>query len=181
LSKSSLSLKQVLAVLAAARVRSESHWLMFALTFNHGLRASETVGLTPNNFRDGYLTVQRLKGSLKTTHPLFAHRNALLNEKPALIAMLHNTHGNERLFHITRQYLWKLFRKYARAAGVPAHLQHPHVLKHSLCQQLIESAGIHRTQRFVGHKNMSSTGIYLGVDDDEASAAAGRALGARPS
>lgn len=154
---------------------------MFALTFNHGLRASEVVSLTPHNFKDGYLTIQRLKRSLKTTHELFEHDNPLLNEKPAVLAFLQNQERNQVLFPICRQHVWTLFRKYARAAGIPSHLRHPHILKHSIAMQLIVPAGIENTRQYLGHKRISSTAAYLRADDTEASAAAGRALGARPS
>lgn len=176
--KSSLSIEQVLAFLAAARAGRERDWLAFAVGFNHGLRASEIIGLTRDNVRGDFLIVQRLKGSNKTRQPLIEHENPLLNEKRVLLAFAQKASG--RLFEFSRQHLWRLFRKYAEDAGIPEHLRHPHILKHSLAMALIPQ-GLEITRQYLGHKAGSSTMEYLKTGDDEASAAAARALGARLS
>jgi site-specific recombinase XerD len=178
LANQTVSLEQVLAILSQARAHRFRDWLMFTLAFNHGLRVSEVVNLKAHNIRDGFLTVQRLKGSLKTSHPLFEHENPLLNERQAVLRLARNQSLNQKLFPIGRQHFWRLFRKYAELAGIPAHLRHPHILKHAICQQLIHSAGIENTRQFVGHKSMASTGSYLRVSDAQASEAARRSLGA---
>src|ERR1041385_913796 len=79
-----LSREQLLGVLGHARAARERDWILLLVSFWHGLRASEAVSLTPEHFADGYLTVQRLKGSLKTTQPLVEHEDELLNERAAL-------------------------------------------------------------------------------------------------
>ena len=173
-----LSIDQVLAVLAVAKAHRERDWLMFAMAFNHGLRASEVVNLKAHNIQDGFLKVQRLKHSLRTTHALFEHSNPLLNERGPASELASNQRSIQRLFPITRQHFWRLFRKYAEQAGIPDHLCHPHILKHAICHHLIQSAGIANTQQFVGHRRMSSTAAYLKVSDEQASEAAKRALGA---
>jgi integrase len=43
--------------------------LMILVGFEHGLRVSELINLTKEDIRDGYVSVQRLKGSLKTIQP----------------------------------------------------------------------------------------------------------------
>jgi integrase len=48
---------QILALLAAARRKRERDWLMILLAYQHGLRASEVIALTPSNFFDGKITV----------------------------------------------------------------------------------------------------------------------------
>ena len=67
-----LSREQLLDLLAQAKAVRERDWVLFLVTFWHGLRVSEAVGdprnprcpgLTPENFADGYLIVKRLKGS----------------------------------------------------------------------------------------------------------------------
>lgn len=45
--------------------------------------------------------------------------------------------------------------------GLPKAKAHPHAFKHPCALQLIDSAGIHRTQAWLGHKSMASTGAYL--------------------
>jgi integrase/recombinase XerD len=173
------SKSEILALLGAAKVKRQRDWLMILLAFNHGLRASEVIGLTAANVRDGYLDVQRLKGSLRTIQPLLAHRLALLNEREAMIDFVRNTPATQRLFPITRQRFWQLVREHGRAAGIPQHKLPPHPLKYSIAQQNIEKVGIQNIRQWLGHKSMGSTGKYLEVTDEAASRALARAMKAR--
>ena len=71
---------------------------------------------------------------------------------------------------------WRLVQKYAKAAGIPEHLRHPHIVKHSIAMQTIKAAGIENVRQHLGHKSMSCTGEYLKVTDEAASAAITKAL-----
>jgi len=117
-----------------------------------------------------------LKGSLKTTQPLVSHSNPLLDEKPAIEAWLTQFSARQRIFGIQRSMLGKLFERYARQAGVPRHHRHFHVLKHSIAMHSIRNAGIEGVRQYLGHKSISSTGVYLKIDDAQASAAVQAAL-----
>lgn len=149
---------------------------MILVAFWHGLRATEVVGFTRDAISDGYLTIQRLKGSYKTTQALMEHSEPLLNEKSALIEYALKSSFNQPVFHITRQHFWRLFQGYAKDAGIPAHLAHPHILKHSIAMQTIHIAGIENVRRHLGHKSIASTGAYLKVSDEVASKAVMDAL-----
>jgi len=172
----SLSIDELLAILAAAKAKRERDWLMMLVGFAHGLRPSEVVALTPDNIHDGMITVQRLKGSMRTTQPLLEHENPLLNECEPLTHWALLCGPKQRLFKVGRQHFWRLFRAYADASDIPAHKAHPHVLKHSIAMQIIGTAGIEKTRQYLGHKSISSTGEYLKTTDAEASAAVGKAL-----
>lgn len=171
-----LSEGELLALLAEAKAHRVRDWLMILVGYRHGLRASEVVSLTPDNLRDGYLTIQRLKGSLRTTQPLFADPNPLLDERSGLNDFTVGMLWNQRLFPITRVQFFRLFQKYAEAVGIPAHRRHPHVLKHTIALQTIPTAGIENVRQFLGHKSISSTGAYVRVSDAAASAAIQDAL-----
>ena len=185
-----LSREQVIALLTQARAVRERDWVLFLVAFWHGLRASEAVSLTAGNFADGYLNVQRLKGSLRTVQPLVEHESELLNEKLAVakwIKQVAEWRSNSetsplsppqaggattpRLFPISRVQFYRLMRRYGRAAGIPQHLCHPHVLKHSIAMQSIGQAGIENVRQYLGHRSISSTGAYLKVSDEAASKA----------
>jgi site-specific recombinase XerD len=161
----SLSKEQLASLLNAARAHSERDWLMILVAYNHGLRASEVVTLTSANIRDGFITVKRLKGSRSTTHRLFE------SERDALTRLAAEKATGERLFPITRQHFWYLVQKHGKAAGIPKHLCHPHIAKHSIAMHSIHQAGIENVRTFLGHVSIASTGCYLKVDDDAASAA----------
>jgi integrase len=171
-----LAREQVVSLLTAARAERERDWVLLLVTFWHGLRASEAVNLTPANFiSEGYLDVQRLKGSLRTVQPLVEHELEILNERAAVDAwVLHKPKG-DRLFPISRVQFFRLMRRYGSQAGLPRHLCHPHVLKHSIAMQSIKEAGIENVRQYLGHKSISSTGAYLKVGDDAASRAIAKA------
>jgi integrase/recombinase XerD len=176
LGKQSLSRDELLRILGAARAKRERDWLMILVAFAHGLRATEVVQLTKDNFDSGFLDIQRLKGSKRTLQPLLEHADPLLNERAALVCFLAKIPEKQRLFPVTRQRFWQLVQQYGEAAGLAAHKRHPHILKHSIAMQMIQSAGIENTRQYLGHKSISSTGEYLKVSDDDASAAARKAL-----
>jgi integrase/recombinase XerD len=172
----SLKRDELLAILAAAKRKRERDWLMILIAFHHGLRASEVVALTPDNFHAGELTVARLKGSLRTTQPLVAHADPLLDEKKALFEFLRGKPRNQRLFKMRRQHFWRLVQGYGAAADVAKHKRHPHILKHSIAMQTIKKAGVENVRVHLGHKSGASTMQYLKVTDEEASAAVRSAL-----
>jgi len=172
----SLSKQQLLALLSAARASRERDFLMILMGFAHGLRPSEVVGLKADDIRDGHLDVQRLKGSMHTVQPLVEDENPLLNERTALFDYTVEMLGNQRLFPISRQQFGRLFKRYGKAAGIPRHLCHPHILKHSIAMQTIQLAGIENVRQYLGHKSISSTGAYLKVSDADAAGAIKNAL-----
>jgi integrase len=173
-----LSREQLVAVLREAKAARERDWVLLLVAFWHGLRASEAINLTPEHFADGFLTVQRLKGSMRTTQPLVEDENELLNERAAIETWLisHKTENGgdgrgKKLFPVSRFHFYRLMRRYGRAAGLPQHLCHPHVLKHSIAMQSIREAGIENVRQYLGHRSISSTGEYLKVSDEAASSA----------
>jgi len=172
-----LTRSELLALLRAARSHSERDWLMILVCFWHGLRASEVTGFTKAAVRDGHLTIQRLKGSLKTTQPLIAHQDPLLNEREALEVRVSQTPAGRPVFDISRVQFFRLMQHYCKRAGIPGHKAHCHVLKHSLAMQTIRAAGIEHVRQYLGHRSIASTGAYLRVSDAEASAAIIKAAG----
>jgi len=166
-----LTKDELLRLLAVARAENERDFLMILTGFWHGLRASEVTGLTKSSIRDGHLTIQRLKGSLKTTQPLVSHDNPLLDEKSALTAFIADLPARTKLFDVSRIQFWRLFQEYGKTAGIPSHKRHCHVLKHSIAMATIREAGIENVRQYLGHKSIASTGAYLRVNDQQASAA----------
>ena len=172
-----LSNKELRQILEAARAVRERDWLMILVAFSHGLRVSELTGFTSNAVRDGYLTIQRLKGSLKTTQALLESEDPLFNEKDALVKFARRARAGRPVFNISRVQFWRLMKRYGRDAGIPEHKNHPHILKHSIATQALKAgAGIEDVRQHLGHKSLSSTGAYLRVSDQEAGQAIHRAL-----
>lgn len=145
--------------------------LMLKVGFWHGLRVSELVGLDETNIRDGYIKVQRLKGSLKTVQPYLQHSDPLLDESAELTQLASALKTGERLFPWTDRAVRKLMVRAGQRAGIPRHKLFPHILKHSIAMHTIHRAGIENVRQWLGHKNISSTGAYLRVSDEAAAAA----------
>ena len=171
-----LTRDELLKLLGAAKAHSDRDWLAILVGFWHGLRVSEIIGFTPVAVRDGYITIQRLKGSLKTTQPLVAHAEPLLDERDALTRLAAQSEAGKPVFRLSRQRFWKIMQMHCKTAGIPEHKAHPHVLKHTIAMQTIKSAGIENVRQYLGHKSISSTGAYLKVDDDQASQAIAGAI-----
>ena len=165
-----LNKDELLNLLRAARAVSERDFVLLLTTFSHGLRVSEALALTPGGIRDGYLDVQRLKGSMRTIQPLVANIDPLLDERTALTAWAAQVQPDGRLFPITRRQAHNVIRKHGKAAGLPEHKLHCHILKHS-CGMLAIRSGIENARQYLGHRSLNSTGAYLRVDDQAASAA----------
>lgn len=157
-------------------VSNPRYQLMIKVGVLHGLRVSELVNLTKEDIRDGYITVNRLKGSNKTVQPFVSHPDPILDESKALQALYGELKAGQRLFPMTRFGVYKLIQRAGTKAGIPKHKLHPHVLKHTCAMLSIKKAGIENVRQYLGHKSISSTGAYLKVSDDAASKAFAGAL-----
>jgi len=183
-----LSPQEMLALLKAAKNRSTRDWAMILLAYRHGLRASEVCGLklADMDLKAGSISIRRLKGSLHTIQPLYQHRGQpLLDETAALRAWLRKRpeDGSDYLFtsqkggRLCRTQFFRNFQMVAESAGLPAEKRHPHVLKHSLASHLVAgNANLALIRQALGHRSISSTLLYIGTTDSQASEALQRAL-----
>ena len=144
---------------------------MILVGYWHGLRASEVVGLTADAIQDGYITVQRLKGSERTTQELIGHADPLLDERRALIDYTRGMAGNQKVFPVHRSTFWRMVKRHAKTAGIPLIRITTHSLKHSIARHTIENNGVDLVKKILGHKSLASTGKYLERTDEEASRA----------
>ena len=152
---------QLSRLLAISRKHDMRVYVAILLGYSHGLRISEIIDLKVSDFADGYLTVQRLKGSYKTVQPL------TLNELDDVLPWLQKFGRYERIIQLRQSALGFYFERFARLAGIPEHLRHFHVLKHT-CGRAVISSGIEYARQYLGHKSISSTGAYCRVSDAEA-------------
>jgi site-specific recombinase XerD len=139
-----LNRDELLSLLRAARESSTRDWCMLVLMYHHGLRASEAGGLlrADLNERDWVLDVKRLKGSAKTLQTILPNGVKLLDARKALKERLEQRPQGAYLFPnpqgapLSRISVYKIIKKHASTAKLPAHKSSPHALKHSLGQHL---------------------------------------------
>jgi integrase len=185
---SSLTPEELLKLLKVARASSTRDWAMVLVQYSHGLRSSELCGLVLDDLdmKSQSITITRLKGSLKTTQPLFAHKGRPeLDEIKAIRAYLaiRPETGSKALFvsqkgsHLDRSAWNRIYKALAQKAELPTHLQHCHCLKHSRAKHLIQgNVNLALVRQSLGHSNIQSTMRYLNTTDAEAGEAAKRAI-----
>jgi integrase/recombinase XerD len=72
---------------------------------------------------------------------------------------------------LTRQALWKIIKRYARAAGVTAPVA-PHKMRHSFATHLLQGgADLRAVQAMLGHADLGTTEIYTRIAQDHVHAA----------
>ncbi|MDI6709408.1 MAG: site-specific tyrosine recombinase XerD [Thermoanaerobacterales bacterium] len=132
-----------------------------------GLRVSELTGLQVRDVDLEKLFVRCLgKGSRERIVPLgsmAAHwlgvylqgiRPALAGRRSGVLFV------NRRGRPLTRQTVWKLVARYARAAGI-AKAVTPHTLRHSFATHLLDNgADLRVVQELLGHADIVTTQIY---------------------
>lgn len=144
--------------------------LLFHLIYQYGLRRSE-VGLIDRyeHLASDRIWIVRAKGGVANEYPLSRTTRRLLWCYLSTVA----ANPNPRLFPsrqsgtegISGALVYYLFRKYAKAAGLPPDKQHPHVLRHSIGTHLLNGAGweLLEVSEWLGHTSIDSTTIYVTI------------------
>lgn len=144
----------------------ERNYAMALLTYRHGLRVSEMIGmrLEALDLKSFRVHVGRSKGSLSTTQPLQPDEVRAL--KKWLRVREHSEFVNSPLLFLstrgpfTRQAINYLFSEIGKKACLPVHV-HPHMIRHSTGYALANKGLDSRLlQDFLGHKDLRYTALY---------------------
>jgi integrase/recombinase XerD len=133
-----------------------------------GLRASETIGLELGDLdlREGFLRA-RGKGSKERLVPLGRKAIAAISAylrggRPKLIGERHEAKlfVNFRGGPLSRQGLYKIVQRHARAAGLAGQMS-PHTLRHSFATHLLAGGcDLRAVQEMLGHADIATTQLY---------------------
>ena len=137
------------------------------------------------------LTVGRLKGSLETRQDVWTVKGKpIWNERRALENYLKNHRPKEMnaptdaIFVSTKhdgpldRSVWnRIYKQYARDAGLPPNLQHNHCLKHSRAVHMLDAGNsIDQVRQSLGHVSLASSLIYLLNTTDQRAQQAARSV-----
>jgi integrase len=199
--RSHLKIDEVVAILQAARDESARDWAMFTVCFRHAFRSAEVASLRWSDIDQiaGMMTVQRLKGGMRTIQPVFRAKGApVLDEMFALKAWRKEQNpqpGNPYVFttqksvaHIRRETVSRLFRHYAERAStirasrgerpIPECCWHVHSLRHSMITIMVNTKGVDvfDAKALAGHTKIESTLRYAWQDQRKACEEAERSI-----
>lgn len=157
--------------IVSADKTSYRDFCMISLAFWHGLRVSELISLTLDDYDplSHRLHIHRLKGGFSTTHPLHPSGNTLLNR---WLSERERWPGHELrwLFlsrqggRMSRQRFYQLLRHYGKVACLPLSIS-PHMLRHACGYALAERGKDTRLiQDYLGHRNIRHTVLYTAAN-----------------
>jgi integrase/recombinase XerD len=141
---------------------------LLELMYGCGLRASEAVGLelTDIDLRRAFVRPHG-KGSKERIVPLGSAAAAAVNRylrsgRPELVG----TKPERKLFvnfrggPLTRQGLYKIIQRHAKAAGLEGKMS-PHTLRHTFATHLLSGGcDLRSVQEMLGHADVSTTQLY---------------------
>jgi integrase/recombinase XerD len=140
-----------------------------------GLRASEAIDLRTQDI-DLHAGVLRArgKGSKERLVPVgsqavAAVRAWLERGRPQLVGLRDEPHlfVNHRGAGLTRQGLYKIVQRHARAAGLEGRMS-PHTLRHTFATHLLAGGcDLRSVQEMLGHADVATTQIYTHVSADK--------------
>ncbi len=146
---------------------------MLEFAYATGMRVTEIISLNIEdiNLTDDFVFVHN--GSKKRTIPIGAIAVKALREyiekaRPIIIkeesnnALFVNLNGKR----LTRQGFWKIVKYYKDQANISKDIT-PHVLRHSFATHLLQNgADLKSIQTMLGHRDISSTQVYMQFQND---------------
>lgn len=164
---------------AASNIRDR---LILQLMYRCGRRVSEVLALTKGDIiweeNKIIFTILKRKRPVKELKPVDGGTMRLLKAYVGGEIELKGVRkgmGAEKLFPITRQYVFKLIRKLGKQTGIEyvgLKKIHPHHLRHSFAVHQVRSnvktaEDLRKLQMYMAHANLATTAHYLQFSPDE--------------
>lgn len=144
---------------------------MLELLYATGMRVSELIHLqtTDLNLQLGYVTCHE-KGKERIIPIGNVSKKALIQYMETSRGVFVKDEAETALFTncsgkaMSRQGFWKVLKGYADEAGIHGEIT-PHTLRHSFAVHMLQNgADVKSVQEMLGHSDISSTQVYLGVN-----------------
>lgn len=165
-----LTLEQMNAMIAAVSTRNlagKRDRAILELLYATGMRVSELTALTLDRYYPDEQFVRVIgKGSKERLVPFgrcardavdrYLSARAAAHVQPSDYVFL-SSHQKK----MSRQAVWKIVKKYARAAGIPFEVT-PHTIRHTFATHLLENGvDLRAIQDMLGHADIGTTQIYV--------------------
>jgi len=172
-----LSREEVAGLLAAPRGTDPAALrdrALLELMYACGLRASEAIGLELRDVDlEACLLRARGKGSKERIVPIGREAVAAVTAyiqrgRPAIVGLREERHlfVNRRGGGLTRQGLYKIVQRHARAVGLDDRMS-PHTLRHTFATHLLAGGcDLRSLQEMLGHADIATTQIYTHLSAD---------------
>lgn len=144
---------------------------MLELLYATGMRVSELISLrtTDLNLQLGYVTCHE-NGKERIIPIGNVSKKALIHYMEESRGVFVKDDEETALFTncsgkaMSRQGFWKVLKGYAEEAGISGDIT-PHTLRHSFAVHMLQNgADVKSVQEMLGHSDISSTQVYLGVN-----------------
>jgi len=171
--------EELTTLLRAVPTRSATgrrNYAMLLCMAGNGLRCSEVAHLGVTDVTANNIHVWRGKGAVDRTFPLIGTRTWLAVQlwkttrqkrgirSRLLFPTIQRGHEGQPL---AGAYLYQVVSRYGKRAGLQKHV-HPHMLRHTALTNLIlRGIPMPMVQRIAGHKNVSTTQVYVHVTNDD--------------
>ena len=165
-----LTLEQMNAMIAAVSTRNlagKRDRAILELLYATGMRVSELTALMLDRYYPDEQFVRVIgKGSKERLVPFgrcakdavdrYLQARAVAHVQPSDYVFL-SSHQKK----MSRQAVWKIVKKYARAAGIPFEVT-PHTIRHTFATHLLENGvDLRAIQDMLGHADIGTTQIYV--------------------
>jgi len=152
--------------ISSAQSRPPNEATFCLIIYFTGCRVSEALGLTLADFdlQSRVVIIRTLKRRTKEVR----RRVPIPSHLAESIQILKENDPQSRIWQYSRTTAWRLVKKVMKSAGIEGIQACPKGLRHSFgVRAALQKVPITLIQGWMGHADISTTGIYLDVRDEE--------------